>query len=278
MNFTHRLTQTVATIALFLALPAWAVTLSGSIRNTQGTPICGLVLANGAFVFSCSPVGSYFLSDVPLDANGQITLYGFAEGHFPFKAILGSGGTRDITLSIASSSPPADDNRTRTERLIGGTWSLTYVILSSFTDRYTFTTIQASTASPGDYNALGTGQFGDPVIGTYASSTNAWGILDPGTIIDRFFVFNFNDNNRVTGCYFQINPPGSTNLSNCYAMTGSRSPLKDLGSASTRDTRLQEALETLEVQAEQGTLPVPDPAVLDLYIRTRRHLDEQKRR
>src|SRR5512138_2647109 len=34
-----------------------AGTLFGSIRNTAGAGICGLVLVNGQFVFSCSPTG-----------------------------------------------------------------------------------------------------------------------------------------------------------------------------------------------------------------------------
>ena len=51
------------------------VNVNGSIYNDQGNALCGLVLANGQFVFSCSPNGSYNLN-VPLDASGQITLYG----------------------------------------------------------------------------------------------------------------------------------------------------------------------------------------------------------
>src|SRR5512140_1002470 len=51
-------------------------TLSGSIRNNAGSPICGLVLANGAFMFSCVPVGSYSI-DTVTDGQGLITAFGF---------------------------------------------------------------------------------------------------------------------------------------------------------------------------------------------------------
>src|SRR6185437_1581072 len=58
------------------------------------------------FMFSCSPIGSYSLT-VPLDSNNQITLFGFADGHFPFKAVLnGGGGRQDITMNYAAGPPP----------------------------------------------------------------------------------------------------------------------------------------------------------------------------
>jgi hypothetical protein len=73
----------------------------GSINNNQGIPLCAMVLANGVYMFSCAPVGSYSLT-VPLDSSGQITLFGFADGHFPFKAILnGTGGRYDMVLTYA---------------------------------------------------------------------------------------------------------------------------------------------------------------------------------
>lgn len=89
------------------AMPkAGSVNLFGSVRNNLGASICGLVLANGNFMFSCSPTGSYSFS-TGLDANNQVTLFGFAEGHFPYKAILGStGGRYDITLNVATSVNP----------------------------------------------------------------------------------------------------------------------------------------------------------------------------
>lgn len=81
--------------------------LFGSITNDSGIPLCGLVLANGQFMFSCAPTGTYSLSNIPLDANNQITLFGFAEGHFPFKAVLsGSGGREDMTLVYAGAVGP----------------------------------------------------------------------------------------------------------------------------------------------------------------------------
>lgn len=79
-----------------------AVSINGSIKNNFGAPLCALVLANGQFVFSCSPTGTYSL-DIPLDAAGQFTLFGFADGHFPYKGVFnGVGGRYDITLNVAN--------------------------------------------------------------------------------------------------------------------------------------------------------------------------------
>ena len=81
-------------------------TVFGTLVNNQGQSLCGLVLANGQYMFSCAPVGSYSL-DVPLDGNGQITLFAFVDGHFPFKVVLnGSGGRYDIRANVANVTPP----------------------------------------------------------------------------------------------------------------------------------------------------------------------------
>jgi hypothetical protein len=61
--------------------------ISGSI--TFGTtPLCALVLANGQYMFTCGDsLGLYDLT-VPLDENGEITLFGFCSRFAPFKVVL----------------------------------------------------------------------------------------------------------------------------------------------------------------------------------------------
>jgi hypothetical protein len=98
------------------------VTVFGSIFNNQGAALCGLVLANGQFMFSCSPNGSYSLV-VPQDASGQVTLFGFVDGHFPYRLIFGgSGGRYDMVLNVASSvvTPPPPPNNTITFTITDG--------------------------------------------------------------------------------------------------------------------------------------------------------------
>jgi len=67
-------------------LPDW-VNISGNITTSDGTPLCAMVLANGQYMFSCSPAGRYSLY-VPADDNGQITLFAFCDGLPPFKQII----------------------------------------------------------------------------------------------------------------------------------------------------------------------------------------------
>ncbi|MHB8495288.1 MAG: hypothetical protein ACYC9Z_07730 [Casimicrobiaceae bacterium] len=75
--------------------------LYGGVYDDAGNALCALILANGVFMFSCSPYGTYSLSNVPLDSNGQITLFGFADGHYPFQATLFSGGQYNMTIHVA---------------------------------------------------------------------------------------------------------------------------------------------------------------------------------
>jgi hypothetical protein len=44
-----------------------------------------MILANGQKMFSCGANLGQFELDVPLDANGKITLFGFASGLQPYK-------------------------------------------------------------------------------------------------------------------------------------------------------------------------------------------------
>jgi PhoPQ-activated pathogenicity-related protein len=59
--------------------PDW-LTISGNVVTLAGQPVCALVLANGQDMFSCGEsLGRYELT-VPLDAEGSITVFGFADG------------------------------------------------------------------------------------------------------------------------------------------------------------------------------------------------------
>lgn len=59
------------------------VKIDGYVRLADGTPICSMVLANGEYIFSCDGAGSYHLT-VPLDTNGEVTLFAFADGFAPY--------------------------------------------------------------------------------------------------------------------------------------------------------------------------------------------------
>ena len=79
--------------------PNW-VRISGTVTY-DGTPLCAMVLANGQAMFSCGADLGTFDLEVPLDGNGDITLYGFASGCAPYKAdyisvITGSTGAYPV--------------------------------------------------------------------------------------------------------------------------------------------------------------------------------------
>ena len=77
MNLTHAVAPATR--------PGW-VTLSGT-ATYGGTPLNMMILANGQHMFTPPASGAYSL-DVPLDAAGQVTLFGFCDGLLPFKQTI----------------------------------------------------------------------------------------------------------------------------------------------------------------------------------------------
>jgi len=72
------------------AAPEW-VPINGNVRLADGTPVCAMVLANGQYMFSCGGDGAYSLN-VPLDNQGQVTLFAFADGFAPFRITAAAAG------------------------------------------------------------------------------------------------------------------------------------------------------------------------------------------
>jgi PhoPQ-activated pathogenicity-related protein len=67
--------------------PNW-VTISGRVQTPAGQPVCGLVLANGQNMFSCGEnLGRYELT-VPLDTDGGIGVFGFADGFLMWREAI----------------------------------------------------------------------------------------------------------------------------------------------------------------------------------------------
>ncbi|QTA80582.1 Peptidase, C1A family [Desulfonema limicola] len=75
------------------------VKISGTV-SYNGTPLCAMVLANGQYIFSCAGDGGYELN-VPLDSNGEITLFAFCDGLAPFKKVLNSLQAKDFEISMS---------------------------------------------------------------------------------------------------------------------------------------------------------------------------------
>jgi predicted secreted hydrolase len=80
------------------------VTISGSVALSDATPLCAVVLANGQHMFTCDPIGEYAMS-VPLDANGEIKLYGFSYGMAPFETILTAQQASSFEIIMEAACP-----------------------------------------------------------------------------------------------------------------------------------------------------------------------------
>ena len=154
-------------------------------------------------------------------ADQELTVaHGLARNDLHHRRAGNEGGDAQ---RLATSGPAAPaTNRTRTERLIGGQWSLTYAIIS-FTDR-TSSSVIPPPPYPATRVAVGVDQFNFTSIGMYAASRTS-GRSIAGRDHRQVLHIRFGSGiNNVSGCYFQINPPGSTNLSQCYSMNGSLCP------------------------------------------------------
>ena len=123
-------------------------------------------------------------------------------------------------LSTTPVSPTKPFSQLQAERLIG-TWVFSYTIISRFTDTYRLSDVQESPTTPGEWIIAGTGTFGDPVIAGYSPDLGRFSLLDPGTIIHKFFTFDFVGSNTVSGCYYQVDVADDS-FSRCYDMTGVR--------------------------------------------------------
>ncbi|HEX7465364.1 MAG TPA: hypothetical protein VF309_01900, partial [Usitatibacter sp.] len=190
-------------------------------------------------------------------------------------SIDGVNGFKTITRQIfVAPTPPVNTNLAKSTQLVGGAWTYVYTIVSTFTDTMRFTSVDTTPSATGTYYAHGTDQFGGLVIGGYDPTVSTWLVVDPGVIIDQAYVFNFSDNNDVTGCYYQINPPGSANLSRCYSLFGFRSPAQaDAPAAKTRaDAYARELQVSSEVMMDRKAGVAADPRVVESYLEARKSI------
>ena len=128
-------------------------------------------------------------------------------------------------------SPTKPFNQLQTERLIG-TWEFSYTLISEFTDTYRLNDVRESPITPGEWNIFGTDQFGGLVIAGYSPDLGMFSLLDPGTLINQFFTFDFVGSNTVSGCYYQVDVADDS-FSRCYDMTGVRTSSTALTSLTT---------------------------------------------
>ncbi len=113
-------------------------------------------------------------------------------------------------------------------RQLAGNWTFAYTIISVFTDRVCLDTIHTSDPnSEGGYFVSGRNQYGGVVAGCHWPEQGYFMVLDPGSIIDRVYVFTI-EGNRVKTGFYQHYSHSSKKWSNTYALSGTKVPLNPI--------------------------------------------------
>ena len=196
--------------------------------------------------------GTFRVGTATVSCNQPVAMIGL---HFELRP--------DGTIITFSTLPPAilstipassgTFNRQQTERLIG-TWVFSYTIIFDFSNTYRLSDVRESSSTPGEWNIFGTDQFDNSVIARYSPDFETFSLLDPGTIIDLLFIFDFVGSNTVSGCYYQVRKSNNS-ISRCYPMTGARtssSTLSSLKRAQPNTTAAQAELAEIEAVEKLG--------------------------
>lgn len=91
--------------SLSLAQTEW-VNISGTVTFNENM-VVAMILCNGQYMFSGGATPGQYDLEVPLDGNGQITLFAFASGFAPYKEVLTPDGnviTQDIQMTRSDST------------------------------------------------------------------------------------------------------------------------------------------------------------------------------
>jgi hypothetical protein len=148
-----------------------------------------------------------------------------------------------------------DNNAMYYAQQLLGNWTLRYTLVTTFTQYYYLDKIDSKQNSQGGYQVLGTGKYGDPVVASYWPDSKHYTLLDPGTIIHKWFVFNISGNNIASdSCYYQVDADDNS-FSKCYPLSGSKTALKAHGYA---DKRLQLPEEEIEFEGVEKALEDPE--------------------
>ena len=108
----------------------------------------------------------------------------------------------------------------KNKRLLGS-WLYEYVIISTFQDQYKFVTVFEGDTDDNPYFVGGYDQYGNSdVVGSYSTKYAVWMVLDVGISFSKMYVFDFDSDSRVSGCFFMVYNDGSDRISSCYPMTG----------------------------------------------------------
>ncbi len=135
--------------------------------------------------------------------------------------------------------PQKSFNQQQNEKLLGQ-WKMGYTIISNFTDSYNLTKLSLSTSgsSAGEYYVDGINTYSNNlVVASYYAKDSNFSLLDDGSVLDRFFTFDFSSDNVVNGCFYAIIHP-KDDFSSCYKMYGTKNAIKTAGNGVLLDYKL----------------------------------------
>ena len=81
------------------------VDLSGTIKTTDGTDICAMVLGSGQYTFSCNPVGEFSLTGLARETDGTVKRQIYAHGFFPKIDVLPDSTNEDVVMTHSGICP-----------------------------------------------------------------------------------------------------------------------------------------------------------------------------
>ncbi len=174
-------------------------------------------------------LGCPYVAPGPAEDYGTITLNFTSDTTATMTCSKAPGVTHQIERfrfgsSDPPSPPPAQDSDQKTKTLmLKGHWWLSYTIISTFADDYDLWSLQQSTTD-GTWFLGGEDKYGGLVVGGYNEEYGDWSILDPGSIIDKFYVFTTDGQTITGGCYYQIVCPPAIgqNATPCLAIRRAR--------------------------------------------------------
>ncbi|HSR52920.1 MAG TPA: hypothetical protein VLV83_19025 [Acidobacteriota bacterium] len=279
--FVERRTGLDSGIALFRSDPNRAV--AARLFNEAGVmmferlfPIDSELQAARSLSEIFSPLGSDFRGSLELvcsdDEDCRFTPVGLR-----FGSVLSTVAVTDLTERevVPPGEPPISEGLAAIRRLVdpSGRWFFEFVIGSStFDDEYAFfqaLELPNPTPSQLPFQALGVDVLFDPVLATYVVDEGEYLLLDPSFIFDNVYIFTFDNEDTVRGCYHMLDHD-TNNLGTCRTMEGQRFDFLDAATqtvdskSKAREELLREAFER-----EKFTAPSPDLAKAIAGLRKR---------
>jgi hypothetical protein len=177
-----------------------------------------------------------------------------------------------VPVNYGSEPQQTEDPNLTKSKLLLGQWHFVFTIISTFTDDYTLSSVDSTPNSDGEYFVHGTDQYGGPIAAGYYPPGQFWSLLDPGSIIDEFYVFYTDGSQILPGsCYYQANPYTLQITSNCYSLSGYKTSSNSKSVSTVKS--LGERYNAESLKSEQAMPGSASPEINSVYRSLREKLE-----